>query len=450
MKITVKFTRDENIKHYGSDQATMDLEEYVAGVTGTEIGASYLEACKAQAIAARTNAIPYIRKDKPISDVSPQAFRFSRLSSVYQTAIDGANATAGMVLYYGNSLANPASYSASNGGRTTSSKDRWGSARAWLIEQDDPWDTIKKIGHGVGMSQVGAKAMAKAGKSYEDILAFYYPGTHIQNLEGGEKEMASPKKIYDTVKASWLIEKFKYMVEAHWKYVAGGAQTGQVDCSGAFTYWYKKGGAYMYHGSNTMYRKYGYDRGKIGEVELLPGMAVYKNRKDGKEPAVYLNDGLGNFYHVGLYIGDGKVVEAKGTKSGVVYSTIEEWHYASKLQYTNYDVTEKDVNPAEDFEQFTGIVTSNAKAINLRGNPSASARILGTVPKGAKLILTGQSGTWYRTTYNGRTGFVTANFITPVEVKSVDHTFEMSLTDLEYEKLISYLKDSNISYTERK
>ena len=48
MKITVKFTRDENIKHYGSDQVTMDLEEYVAGVTGTEIGASYLEACKAQ------------------------------------------------------------------------------------------------------------------------------------------------------------------------------------------------------------------------------------------------------------------------------------------------------------------------------------------------------------------------------------------------------------------
>lgn len=35
-------------------------------------------------------------------------------------------------------------------------------------------------GHRVGMSQYGACAMAKEGKSYEQILAYYYPGTKIQ------------------------------------------------------------------------------------------------------------------------------------------------------------------------------------------------------------------------------------------------------------------------------
>ena len=39
---------------------------------------------------------------------------------------------------------------------------------------------VTGYGHGVGMSQYGAKAMAEQGKSYADILAHYYPGTQLQ------------------------------------------------------------------------------------------------------------------------------------------------------------------------------------------------------------------------------------------------------------------------------
>lgn len=39
--------------------------------------------------------------------------------------------------------------------------------------------TTKGYGHGVGMSQYGANAMAGAGKTYRDILAYYYPGTTL-------------------------------------------------------------------------------------------------------------------------------------------------------------------------------------------------------------------------------------------------------------------------------
>jgi stage II sporulation protein D len=35
------------------------------------------------------------------------------------------------------------------------------------------------FGHGVGLSQWGAEARAKAGQSYQQILAFYYPGTTL-------------------------------------------------------------------------------------------------------------------------------------------------------------------------------------------------------------------------------------------------------------------------------
>src|SRR5262249_44004320 len=34
-------------------------------------------------------------------------------------------------------------------------------------------------GHGVGLCQVGADRLGAAGRSYRDILAFYYPGTAV-------------------------------------------------------------------------------------------------------------------------------------------------------------------------------------------------------------------------------------------------------------------------------
>ena len=39
--------------------------------------------------------------------------------------------------------------------------------------------TVAGFGHGVGMSQYGAKLMAEAGDGYRTILAHYYPGTEL-------------------------------------------------------------------------------------------------------------------------------------------------------------------------------------------------------------------------------------------------------------------------------
>ncbi len=39
----------------------------------------------------------------------------------------------------------------------------------------------KGYGHGIGMSQYGAKARAESGNSYSSILSFYYPGTNLTN-----------------------------------------------------------------------------------------------------------------------------------------------------------------------------------------------------------------------------------------------------------------------------
>jgi stage II sporulation protein D len=43
--------------------------------------------------------------------------------------------------------------------------------------------TVKGNGHGVGMSQYGANAMAKEGKKYDEILKHYYQGVEIVKFE---------------------------------------------------------------------------------------------------------------------------------------------------------------------------------------------------------------------------------------------------------------------------
>jgi stage II sporulation protein D len=47
-------------------------------------------------------------------------------------------------------------------------------------EKDSIVFRTKGFGHGVGMSQVGAKILAEKGKSFRQILRYYYPGTKIE------------------------------------------------------------------------------------------------------------------------------------------------------------------------------------------------------------------------------------------------------------------------------
>lgn len=197
MKIKINLTRQENADYFGvdvGDTVEIDFEEYVAAVVASEIGNSSIEACKAQAVASRTFALRYI--DKVISDSSAkaQAYRADRYDeSKYGNCIAAAQATAGQVLFYNGKLIT-AVFSSNNGGRTVSSKSRWGTSYSYLIEQKDPWDNSKKkTGHGVGMSQNGIKNAAALGVGYKEMLEFYYPRADLVENYGQEKIVKVPR-----------------------------------------------------------------------------------------------------------------------------------------------------------------------------------------------------------------------------------------------------------------
>ena len=423
MNIKIKLTREENASYYNKkigDVVEIPFETYLCGVVASEIGTVYLEACRAQAVASRTFAYPYASAGKTISDSSSshQAFRASRLNQDnYSIAHQAVKDTTGEILYYENDIVSPCAFSSSNHGRTTSSQSRWGGYRPYLIEQDDPWDQAasysKSRGHGVGMSQVGARYAAKQGISYRDILSFYYPGTRIV------KEGAPMAQ----VKASDLIPIFKQMEEEKWKYVAGARKQGEVDCSGAFYYAYKKLGSYMYHGSNTMYRKYTTKKEKIGNIELKPGMAVFKLRSwtSSQSSNGWYKTDPGDMYHVGLYIGDGLVVEAQGKKTGVVITKISTWHYAAELTDTIYDVQEEEAtNQTTGFSEICmGIVTTSGGFLNLRTGPALSYSRAAKANNGDALCITGSTLGWYEIDYNGKKLYASQEYVKLCDSSSI-------------------------------
>ena len=166
------------------------------------------------------------------------------------------------------------------------------------------------------------------------------------------------------IKPSDLIALFKYALDNHFGYIWGAygqtwtaakqkAATREmtvkygykwighrvVDCSGLVYWAMKQLGVTVFHGSHTQYVTYTTARGDLsngtrtdGKV-LLPGTAVFKKQKATAGQKSY--NGY-NYHHVGLYIGNGIVIEAKGTINGVVTSKVESWHSWGELKGVDY------------------------------------------------------------------------------------------------------------------
>ena len=155
MRLKLELKKSSNINYHGATEVEIELEDYINGCVAQEMGNAHVEACKAQAIAARTNCQPYIYNDKMASDQSStfQAYEASKVKNLqYQNPQKAAEETKSMVLIYNGKIALPAAFSSNNGGKMTSSVERWGGTRDWLISKEDPYDIGLKTGHGVGMS----------------------------------------------------------------------------------------------------------------------------------------------------------------------------------------------------------------------------------------------------------------------------------------------------------
>ena len=104
-----------------------------------------------------------------------------------------------------------------------------------------------------------------------------------------------------------------------------------ADCSGLFSWAFKQLGGYMYHGSDTMYRKYCNYKGELKKGKRTDGATL----KPGT--AVFVWNGK-KYSHVGLFVGGETVIEAMGTQNGVTTSKVSacKWSHWGELAGIDY------------------------------------------------------------------------------------------------------------------
>ena len=229
-----------------------------------------------------------------------------------------------------------------------------------------------------------------------------------------------------TILAANLIIKFKYAYENKWGYILNTAgilwtqakqnsttnayaqKYGQkwvghyvADCSGLFSWAFNQLGGYMYHGSNTMWDSYCTNKGKLksgkrtdGQV-LKPGTAVFV-LKNGNDRS-----------HVGLYIGNGEVIEANSTETGVIKTKItnSKWAEWGELKGVDYSGS----TPSEDTTPTVGSAVVNNVKVALRTGPSTKDNVILRVDKGERVQVLGES--WTKVSYQGKTGYMMTKFL---------------------------------------
>ena len=174
----------------GGSVREMSLGDYVAGATAAEMPPSFPEeALKAQAIAVRTLALNNIeaaasgsgRHSGAGADIctSPSCcMAFKENAEVSNEVWAAVDATDGLaVLYDGKPIL--AAFCSAVNGRTRSSQEVWGGALDYLVSVESSEEGVTASGHGVGMSQYGARSMALDGADAVEILTHYYTGVEV-------------------------------------------------------------------------------------------------------------------------------------------------------------------------------------------------------------------------------------------------------------------------------
>lgn len=163
----------------------IDIEDYIRGVVPSEMPSSWAyEAHKAQAIAARSYALANLGKRAShgfdLKD-TPEDQAYGGATAESSRTNSAVTETKGIVLTYDLKII-PAYYSASAGGKTSSSADVWTKNLPYLKSVPSFDENVKKNGHGVGMSQHGANNLAKNGYNAYQILQYFYKNVQFARI----------------------------------------------------------------------------------------------------------------------------------------------------------------------------------------------------------------------------------------------------------------------------
>ena len=174
----------------------------------------------------------------------------------------------------------------------------------------------------------------------------------------------------------------------------------ELDCQAFIENIFSKCGYKMnYAGSNDMFRNACVWVGTISEAKklgyLVPGSALFIVEHDGREPAKYKKDGIGNVSHVGMYVGENALTDidkyGKSRKCNVVHSSssmgrvagstlANAWTHVGLWIAANFGMGESGDGDMSEVNgegsllaEYAFVVTDNGKDVNFRTKSSTKA-----------------------------------------------------------------------------
>lgn len=169
----------------------LPVEDYLKGLA--EISATDPnEKIKAVIVLARSYAYyytkvgekfpgaPYNLSDDPQRSQKYLGYAFEKRNP---TGVKAVSDTAGLVVKNDGKLIKTP-YFSSDDGRTRSAEEVWGwKDTPWLVSVDDPGcDGMTMNGHGVGLSGCGSLYLANQGKTFKEIISYYFKGVTVEKL----------------------------------------------------------------------------------------------------------------------------------------------------------------------------------------------------------------------------------------------------------------------------
>lgn len=207
-------------------------------------------------------------------------------------------------------------------------------------------------------------------KLFEDRKKAY--PSQYKNIKDYESQIANPKPCYDCaglVKSKWVYPKYNAADDL---------------------------------GATGIYGKCSI-KGLLEMDKLIPGMLVFKGNDKTKT-------------HVGIYAGNGKIIEAKGHAYGVIESDINySWKYVA--EYYNVDYAAEDISPEPSPEPVTTcnhslIVNTVKDPLMLRDGPGTNYPVLYRMPKGSIVEWSGvEQGDWLKVKYQKVTGWAHKDYL---------------------------------------
>jgi hypothetical protein len=187
-----------------------------------------------------------------------------------------------------------------------------------------------------------------------------------------------------------------------------------TDCSGLLCWALKQLGVSIAHQARYQYTDASARKGKLinGKREdgspILPGTAVFLK---GDEERIH---------HVGVYVGHGICIEAKGTRWGVVTSELTHWDYWGELKAVDYtDAARLEEEPVPEIPDqksdvmYRVIVDNPGAWLNVRSGPGTTYPVKFRLEKGdtADVLAISEDGKWDQIRCYSSIGWASAEYL---------------------------------------